>query len=472
MDRLLDVESRGEPWGRRLWLATALVGLLTVGLGSYGISTWPMADDEVPSLIEMGLRHVDGTETFYSVPFSQIAKISKVMPVWYSTQRWAIELLPASEVSYRLPSLFFGVLVSLFAFVVAARWRGLWFAAAVTVVLLGSQLFLLLIQVDRFYSLPLLLLSITLALVWARGGGVGRSIAVVALTALTVLSHSLTVPVFGLLFGATVVTFAFGRASREVVLRSAVALLTSAAIYLLYLRPLLRGWSSTGNPTPVLISFAAYAEVPTLALALLGGWLALLRRDDQPSMLAWALMAVGSVALFLLAELGMNWNPRYFLFYLPAVWLLAAHGMEYVARSLRSKAAAAGWYAAVVVLLLPGIASHFRDGSRHDYRSAAAVLSQTALPGQLILSDDAETISYYLPPELRRHLVVRTKVQEVPATEFFLVCRSNVWTPLPEIPHRRMELLAEISRRRFDEFSHVVRVYRVPAARDNDTLAP
>ncbi len=419
-----------------------------------------MADDEVPSLIEMGLLHI-GTEKFFSVPADQIRKISRVMPVWYSTQRAAIWLLPASEVSYRLPSLFFGVLVSIFGFIVAARWRGLWFAAALAVVVLGSQLFILLMQIDRFYSLPLLLLSITLTLIWLPRGGAGAAIAVAVGTALTVLSHSLTVPVFALVFGASVLTVALGRAPRHVLVRSGVAALTSGAIYLLYLRPLLQGWHSTGNPTPVLISFAAYAEVPTLALALFGGWLTLVRRDDHPSMIAWVWMVLGSLCVFLLASMDMNWNPRYFLFYLPAVWLLAAHAMEFIARSLRSKAAAVGWYAAVAVLLLPGLASHFRDGSRHDYRQAAAVLSEAALPGQLILSDDAETISYYLPPDLRRNLDVRTRVTVVPDGEFFLVCRSNVWTPAPEIPHRHMELLAEISKRRFDEFSHVLRVYRV-----------
>jgi hypothetical protein len=35
---------------------------------------------------------------------------------------------------------------------------------------------------------------------------------------------------------------------------------------------------------------------------------------------------------------------------------------------------------------------------------------------------------------------------------------------LPEVPHRHMDLLAEIYRRRYDQFSHILRVYRVEAA--------
>ncbi|HET9372945.1 MAG TPA: hypothetical protein VFO19_21940, partial [Vicinamibacterales bacterium] len=76
---------------------------------------------------------------------------------------------------------------------------------------------------------------------------------------------------------------------------------------------------------------------------------------------------------------------------------------------------------------------------------------------------DAETISYYLPQALREQLLVRTKVVTPPASEFFLVARANAWLPQPTYPGRTVELLAEIRRRRFDQFSHILRVYRVAA---------
>jgi hypothetical protein len=68
---------------------------------------------------------------------------------------------------------------------------------------------------------------------------------------------------------------------------------------------------------------------------------------------------------------------------------------------------------------------------------------------------------YYLPQDLRRHLVVRTKVTRYPSSEFYLVTRANAWTPLPKFRERQVELLAELYRRRIDEFSHILRVYRV-----------
>ena len=102
--------------------------------------------------------------------------------------------------------------------------------------------------------------------------------------------------------------------------------------------------------------------------------------------------------------------------------------------------------------------------SLDDYRSAAAVLQGSATQGQPILSDDAETISYYLPQDLRRNLLVRTKVTKPPVGEFFMVARSNAWTPLPQIPGRRLDLLSEIYARRYDQFSHMLRVYRIAPA--------
>ena len=48
----------GEPWGRRLWLAGAAVVTVAFVLLSHNISVWPMADDEVPTLVELGVQTI------------------------------------------------------------------------------------------------------------------------------------------------------------------------------------------------------------------------------------------------------------------------------------------------------------------------------------------------------------------------------------------------------------------------------
>jgi hypothetical protein len=149
---------------------------------------------------------------------------------------------------------------------------------------------------------------------------------------------------------------------------------------------------------------------------------------------------------------------------MPAMWILAAYAMDHVARAVGSRWTGAVWYGCIALILAPGILSHYQDGSRHDYRQAAAILRAQAQQDQPILSDDAETISYYLPEALRRRLLVRTKVTQFPESEFFVVARGNAWMAQPRFPGRRVNVVAEISRRRYDQFSHVLRVYRVVAA--------
>jgi hypothetical protein len=453
----VDQTPRGEPWGPRLWLSLAIVVVTAACLQSYGIRTWPMADDEVPSLVEMGLTTVDPQA--FSVPANQIGRLQRAVPVWYKFQRFAIDRLPKGEASFRFSSVIFGVLTSTLAFVVAARWRGLWFAAALAIVMNASQPFVYLSQLDRFYSLPLLLMTATLVLMWIPDRGALVVPVIAVLTVLAVLSHNVTVPVFGLAFAASCGLWLLGRARLQLAVRSGVAAFVSVLIYLFYLLPLVRGWSSTGNPTPVLISFTAHLGIPTLALALLGVALCVLRRETHAAVLWCALVFCGSLCL--LQFTNMTWNPRYFLFFLPAAWILGAHAVDDVGRRLEYGLAAAAWYGCVGLLLMPNLLSHYVDGSRHDYRAAATIVIRQNPGNAPILSDDAETISYYLPENLRHNLFVRTKARRFPPSEFFLVARSNAWTPLPRIPERRMELLAEIYRRRFDEFSHILRVYRI-----------
>jgi hypothetical protein len=419
-----------------------------------------MADDEVPSLVELGLTHVDASA--FSVPGNQIGKLPRALPVWYGIQRLAIGVLPHNQLGFRLPSLISSLLLIALVFMLAARWRGLWFAVAAVIIVNGSQPFVYLAQVNRFYSTPLLILVLTLCAIWAPSRSVMMIIVTALLTVLSVLSHNVIIVVFVLAFLASCPAWWLGRVSSQVLVRSAVAAAISVALYFLYVRPILSGWNSTGNPTPVLVSFTAHAGVPTLALAFLGGLLALTQSDDERTMIWWMLLFAGSLC-FLQATSSMSWNPRYFLFFMPAMWMLAAYGTDFVARRLHHATLRAAWLGVVIVLLAPSLLSHLQDGSRHDYRQAATVLLANAQAGEPILSDDAETISYYLPDAFRQHLLVRTKVVDMPRTEFFLVCRSNAWMPLPAVPNRHMDLLAEIYRRRYDEFSHILRVYRVAA---------
>ncbi len=342
--------------GKRLWLAMVLVAVMAAALQSYGIARWPMADDEVPSLVEMGLIKVDAQA--FSVPASQIGRLPRATLVWYRSQRFLIDHLPKSEVSFRAPSVVYGVLTPLIVFLVAARWRGLWFGAAVALVMNTCQLFVYLAQLDRFYALPLLLMVAVFALMWIRASDAWVLPSIAVLSALAVLSHNVTLALFGLAFGASCSLFVVRMASIRLVTRSATALVPALLLYVFYLRPLVSGWASTGNPTPVLVSYVAYVTIPVLALALLGGWLTVVRRDE-PVMLWWLLIFAAGIGLMQVAPI--SWNPRYFIFFLPATWFLAAHAIDDVAVRLGSSTNRIAWYVCVMVLFAPSLLSHYAD---------------------------------------------------------------------------------------------------------------
>jgi hypothetical protein len=116
-----------------------------------------------------------------------------------------------------------GVLTSMLAFVVAARWRGLWFGVALAIVMNASQPFVFLAQVDRFYSMPLLLMTTTLVLMWAPGRDVVVVPVVAVLTVLTVLSHNITFRYSDLAFAASCGLWLFGRGRFSLLLRSGVS---------------------------------------------------------------------------------------------------------------------------------------------------------------------------------------------------------------------------------------------------------
>ena len=122
----------------------AAVLLVAIALDSYGIASWPMADDEVPTLVELGLQRVDAAA--FSAPSVQLERLPRALPLYYAFQGFALRFFPHNELGFRLRSLFWAILTCALIFIVAARWRGLWFATALALFVNGSQTFIYLSQ--------------------------------------------------------------------------------------------------------------------------------------------------------------------------------------------------------------------------------------------------------------------------------------------------------------------------------------
>lgn len=455
-----EVELRPASRGLAFWVMLSLVVASTAGILSYNLGKWPWDKDEVDCLVELGVRQTD-VQLSYA---SQITRLPQLIPVWYSIQRVVLKVLPADEFGSRCLPALCALLTVVAAFLMGRQWRGDRFALSLVLLIAGNQCFVWLAQFNRFYSMALLFLTLSAGVTLWRTQREGLAVALsVVLAALGVLSHNLLVVVHGIGFLAAAVCWAFGMTSRSTVARTAAAAAASAAIYLAYLRPIMNGWISGGSgDTPALVSFAAQLGIPTIALAAFGIALALRAKDSIPGGMWWCVVLAGGVAFVgLSTTLTGSWGPRYSLFFMPPFWFLAALGVSEIAGMMRGRLLRWAWFVCVFLLLSPKLASHFRDGSRHDFRAAAAVVSRSIGPGEKAYCNFPLTLDYYLTGRGAGNVEEWWGATELPTETCLVVWATNAFEPALRVPNRTCETLERIGVRRFDEQSHIVQIYRV-----------
>ncbi len=460
---------------RAFWPALAVLVVLGAALYGCRLGAWPWDIDELSSLEEMGLLDPSVHEAART-PDSIVTRLPRLVPVWYVVQGLALKVLPRDELGTRLLPGACGVLTVVLLFVWGWRQRGPLFAAALAMLAGGSHLMLWLSQQNRFYSLAMLLAVAALAAIWSRAKGWPAAAATAALTLLAVLTHNVLVVLFGIGAVAACAAWAIGWAPGRVAFRAGLAGGLAALVYWFHVRPIAGAWTGVGFAwTNPLVSFVAHVGAPTLALALLGSALALLVPGQRRTMAAWAGMTVGVLAFVAVVPWIMPvWNARYALLFSLPLWVTGALAVELVARRLLGPAdssplAAVCWFGCVALLLAPKLASHFLDGTRHDYRQAAAVAAELAQGGKgepglssvPILTNMELQTRCYLPERLRPVCRYWPPDGPLPPGEFIAVLGSNIWQTPPGFEGRRADLVAQIGRRRYDELSHVVRVYRV-----------
>lgn len=452
------------------WIALAAVIVAAAGLMFFRLGHWPWDHDEVPSLIELG---VADDRLAGEVLSSQVDRLPRLVPVWYTLQGLVLQVLPHDELGARVLSALCGAATVVAAFVLGWRWRGPVFAAALALLLGLNQCFVWLSQQNRFYSMAMLFLVLCFgAISWRTSRRVAAGLVCAALALLAVLSHNLLVVVLGIAAIAAVLVWVLervpglplgGSLSKALLLRSLIAATVGFGTYLIYLRPIMTGWISGGTGgTNELVSFAAQLGVPTIALAGLGLGLVWARREVTPGLLWWTGMLIGGLMFVGLSPwlLG-NWNPRYALFFMPPFWVLGAVGVEQIAASLSTRGGRVVWFAAVAMLLLPKLASHYLDGSRHDFRAAAAAVQALDVPAEVVYCNWPMTLDYYLRRPNSPQVRPWPPNDGLPRQEFVLVFASNAYASPIELPSRQLEVAAQIVRRRFDEQSHMIRLYRV-----------
>jgi len=432
--------------------AIAVASLVVIVMFAGPIGRWPWDHDEVQSLMELRVVPLDR----YPGPPAQMERMARLIPLWNAIQGTALKLLPANEWGTRLLPSLFGAFVVIISLLAAFRWRGTWFGWSILTIMAGSQTLVWLSQQNRFYSLALLWTALAFVAIAIEDDRFIYDALAGVFAMAAVLSHNLTLVVFGLCAVAGAIAWLMRWISTPAARRLVIAASLTSVLYLLYVRPLLGSWISggTGGTSPV-VSFVAQVGIAPMALAAFGCWHALTNRAEG-WLRWWVLVLVLDAAFIATSPWTLkNWNPRYALFFMPPVWVLAAAGTALIAESLRPQLRAV-WILAVLALLLPKLGSHFIDGSRHDFRSAAEIIARQA-PAADVMSDWPGELQYYLQPLTGQK--ARYLEPVLPDTPLVVALGTNAWEPPLSVPGRTVHLLGQVARRRFDEQSHVVRVY-------------
>jgi hypothetical protein len=387
-----------------LLLILALL-VLAGGLRFFRLGAWPFGGDELSTFVETtSLFDPDDDESTV-----QLARLPRVIPVGYLVHSVGYHWFGTDEFGSRALLALLGTLQVVLVFVGLARPLGRPAALTTAVLLAVWPEHIYFCQYNRFY-LPAGFLTSLCLIAGARavaGHSTPWAAAAALLGAAAVLTHTLTVV---LLPGLCVALLLPALASRRPLPwrhAGAVVLvgLALAAVGLVLLAPKLRGWNgSAGWGTGPAHSFLAWlSQVGWPVVCLAGLALAFLRRSaDAEQVWYWLTFAgVAAAAAFVFPIVLVYHSAYLFALTLP-VFVLAglAVGKVYEQLPQRSPWLAAAGLAALAALSLPGLASHYSDGSRNDYRAVARYLEKHRREGDAVGAVGPSCLRHYLPGDV------------------------------------------------------------------------
>ncbi|HJZ56270.1 MAG TPA: glycosyltransferase family 39 protein [Gemmataceae bacterium] len=392
------VEVRPVFTSRGRVLAAIAVVLLAAGVRFARLGDWSFAADEAASVQEADVL-LDGRP----VSDDPITRLPRMTPVGAAIHGLSYRTLGRSEFAARLPAAVAGVLLCGLA--VVGLWPALggWTATATGLLLALSPEFVFYSQYNRYYALGALLAagSVLAALAAVRTRSVRWMATACGMALVGVFVHLLLA---GLFAGLLVVALSAPAATwRERGKLAAVVIafgVIATAIGVLYLAPLARGWNAGvdwGYSIPrALAGGVNQLGVPTALLAGLGVVLAL----AHPLRWFWAVWAGGWLASLVVLPKLLAFHPAYSFLFLFGPVVLAGYAVGVIAEKLatsRGMLPAAAWVGVAVLLNAPSLASHFADGSRHDFRAGAQFVAEYRRPGEAVAAVSPGNFAFYAP---------------------------------------------------------------------------
>jgi hypothetical protein len=459
--------------GRRLILIAVGLAVLAGGLRFFRLGAFPFAGDELATTTEA--RVLFGQQE--AAAASQTDRLPRLIPLSYSIHALDYALFGTDEFGSRVLMAVLGTLSVVLIFLGLAGPLGET-AALVTALLVAvwpEHLFEC--QQNRFYITAWLFstLAVMLGARAVQGRSAAWTVAACLAALAAVLSHTLQVVLLPGLFAAVVVSAWRGR---QPVPRSVLAVIGGAGVVtaavVVVLMSLGKGWNAGASwgysPVHGLINALNRTGWPTVLLAGLGVVLALARQMPGGAYwLTWLGVWLGASAVL---PMLVVYHPGYTFPLTFVVFVLAGSAAATVAARLSSldRRLSCAWVAAVVLLGLPSVASHYLDGSRFDYRTAAGYVAKNWQPGDRVAAVSAGLLEHYAkldtpPVPISRESVDALKRAAEGPGRLWIVMPSNRGGKPEAVrewlgKHCSQELVVRQPRLDYHEFAVEVFVYR------------
>lgn len=387
---------------RSWWTAFLAIAILAIGMRAAGIGKWSFASDELGTFIEA--EQIVGKRTMAADDPDR--NIAYMIPLASSLHAVGHELFGTDEKGSRTLPAIFGVLQILVVGIGLRDLVGKTTALAAMLLLTLAPEHLFYCQYHRFYAPATFFVSLSFlstARAIRSGSGFWMMASVVA-ALLAVLVHALVGVVFGGMVGAILLAriLRAGSPSNRPLWIALAGCAIAAAFAIFYVYPLGRekamGVSWTGYSMPrAVMSGVSQVSWPVLVLAAPGA--ILLWRRDRAQAIFWIVQAAFWLGALIVLPLLVPFHSAYVFALTLPVFLLAGVTIGELANAIttRSVLAAISVFLMLPLLNLPSIASHYQDGSRHDFRAAANWLGDRVGPNDLIVAIQGDKLSYYRP---------------------------------------------------------------------------
>jgi hypothetical protein len=136
-----------------------------------------------------------------------------------------------------------------------------------------------------------------------------------------------------------------------------------------------------------------------IALVACAGWVWAIWYSKESLDRIWASVAIVAAFTAILAPLFWHFRHEYLFPVFLAFFMLAARVVTQIYEMLkkRSLVLAISVVTAFLLLPLPSFVSHYIDGNRHDFRTAAKLIEAHYQTGDLVLADWSGILKHYVP---------------------------------------------------------------------------